>query len=417
MNSFTIKHICVFLLVLSIYIRAQKAYTVERVIIPEYHITLNNTVYTKISSESQIFDNQWKNKQQFSFSYDDDGKQNGYSVVYWDNSSASWTDSLYCMFIYNSSKQPIAYHVGPVNGDTVDSVIYKEYYSYNGTTNKLEKINTFSPNNADSLVLSSEEEYIYSQNSEIDSVTTNNFDENENYIWSTVAEKVHYVSDTMYSIFESTSYRTDPDSPATTYEIEHQYFFSTDGQKLMQGKCLMPGLITERILYSYREDDGLPEMDLSQNIDSFTDTTYKDTSKITYSYSFQDQSVIKTATTEILTSGNWVPVSRKIDTYFSEAVSTRKNGVITADRQYKINAYVTRSPHPALFISSSERITSIELYSINGALLFKENNIRYGNKIRLDVSNQRVANYCGPMVAKIRLENGSNLIQKVFQVR
>ncbi|MBN1604834.1 MAG: hypothetical protein JW915_24715 [Chitinispirillaceae bacterium] len=417
MNSFNIKHKCIFLLLLTIYTYAERVYTVDRVIIPEYHFTLKNTVYTKVSSESQIFDNQWKNKQKFSFSYNDDGNQKGYSVVYWSNSSNSWTDSLYCMFSYNSSKQVIAYHVSPVNDDTVNSVIYKEYYSYNNNMNKFEKMNTFSPNSTDSLVLSSEEVYIYSQNSELDSVITINYDEDENYIWSTVSEKVHYVSDTMYSISEKTSYRTGPDSPPTTYDIEHQYLFSTDGKKLMQGKCLIPGLITERTLYSYREEDGLPEMDLSQNIDSFSDTTYKDTSRITYSYSFQDQSVIKIATTEILNSGNWVPDSRRVDTYFSEAVSTRKNSQQTTSRQYKINVYLTSSSRPALFISSSDRVISIELYSINGALLLKENSIQPGKEIQLDVSTNRVANFCGPMIAKIRLENGSSLVQRFFQVR
>lgn len=417
MNSFNIKRTCMFLILLTIYTRAERAYTVERVIIPEYQITLHNMVYTNVSSESQVFDSQWENQQQFSFKYDNDGKLIGYSVVYWNNSSNSWGDSLYCMFFYNYNKQVIAYHVSPVNDDTVSSVIYKEYYTYNNTTNKLNKLNAFSPNSADSLVLSSEEEYIYSQNSELDSVTTINYDENENYVWSTVTEKVHYVSDTMYSISENTSFKTDPDSSPTTYDIEHQYLFSTDGKKLMQGKCLVPGLITERTLYSYREEDGLPEMDLNQNIASFIDKTYKDTSRIMYSYLFENQQIIKTATTEILSSGSWIPVSREIDTYVSKKVSARKNNPIAIERDYNIKVYLSHSSNPALFISSPGKITSIELYSINGALLLKEYSILPGKEILLDVSTSRVAKFCGPMIAKIRLENGSSLIQRVFQVR
>jgi hypothetical protein len=73
MNIFNIKRTCIFLLLLTIYAHAERAYTVKRVIIPKYQITVHNTVYTMISSESQVFDNQWENKQQFSFKYDNEG--------------------------------------------------------------------------------------------------------------------------------------------------------------------------------------------------------------------------------------------------------------------------------------------------------------------------------------------------------
>lgn len=417
MNSSTIKHISMFLLLFTMSVHAERAYTVERVIIPEYHITMHNTVYTLMSSETQIFDSQWNNKKKFSFSYDREGMQGGYSIVNWSDSLECWTDSMYCMFFYNSRKQPIAYHVSPVHDDTVDNVLYKEYYFYDNTTSKLEKMTSFSQNSTDSLVLSSEEEYIYSQNSELDSVTTTNYDEDDNYIWSIVTEKVRYTSDTVYSIFENTSYIPYPDSPAITFDVEHQYLFSSDGKKRMQGKCLVAGVLTERTLYSDREEDGLPEMDLSQNIDSFTDKTYKDTSRISYTYSFQDKLITKTATTEILASENWIPVSKKIDTYSSEEVSVRKNSLMPTDRHYKINAYLPHSSHPALFISSSERITSIELFSISGALLHKEKTVHHEDKIRLDLSTQKAAYYCGPMVAKIQLENGFTSTQRIFQVR
>lgn len=416
MSSFIIKHTSIFLLLLSIYVHGEKVYTVERMIVPECKINLNNTIYIHISSETQMFGSQWKKTQKFSFNYDNDGKQNWYSVVHWNDSLNSWTDSMYCMFFYNSSKQPVAYYVSSVNNDTARHVVYKEYYSYSNTANKLEKINKFSRNSADSLVLSSEEEYIYSLKSELDSIITINYDEDENYIWSTITEKVNYVSDTMYSIFENTSYITNPDSPAVSYDIEYQYHFSSDGKMCMQGICLLPDLITERTLYSYREEDGLPEMDLSQNIDSFADTTYKDTSRTTCSYSFQDNSVIKTATTEILSSENWIPVSRTIDTYISEEVSVPER-LITADRQYKISAYLINSSYPELVISSSLKVTSVELFSINGVLLHKEKSIRYGKEINLDLSNQQVANYRGPIMAKIHLENGSNSIQRILHVR
>jgi hypothetical protein len=397
--------------------QAERVYTVDRIIIPEFHITLHNTTYTRKSNETQIFDNQWKNKQKISFNYDLAGKQVGYSVVNWNSSLNTWTDSMYCMFFYNSLEQPTAYQVSSVHGDTVDHVIYKEYYSYNSTTNKLEKMMTFSKNSADSLVLSSEEEYKYSQITELDSVITFNYDEDDGYVWSTIREKVLYVSDTVYSISENTSYVPIPDSPAVVFDIEHQYYFSADGKMSMQGKCLVTGILTERTLYSYRTEDGLPETDLSQNIASFVDKTYKDTSRIAYSFSFQDQQIIKTATTEILSSGSWIPVSRKIDTYTSGKVIVQRNSPVTADRDYGIKMHLSHSSNPSLIISSPEIISSIELFSINGALLHKQKNIQSGNEIRIDMPQRKFSDCSIPLIVKIQLENGLSFTRRFFQVR
>lgn len=417
MNSCTIKQTCFYLLSLFIVIHAESVYNVDRIIIPDYQITLNNKVYTKTSSENQVYDNQWKNKQKFTFSYDDDWKQKGYSVVYWNNASNIWTDTIYCMFFYNSNKQPGAYFVSSINGDTISAVFYKEYYSYYNTIKKLENIKSYSENSKGKLVLFTEEEFLYSQNSKLDSVTTINHDEEYDYVWSTVTEKVRYVNDTMYSIVENTSFKADPDSPSTTYDVEHQYFFSNDGKKLLQGKCLLPGVITERTLYSYRKEDGLPEMDLDQNIESFANKTYKDTLRISYSYSFQDQSLIQTATTETFASEKWVPVSRKIDTYYSQAVAILKNNQKVANSHFKINVFLNHSSNPSFFISASDNVLSIEFFTISGALLYKENMLQSGNDVQLDLSHQRIANYSGPMVAKIKLENGNSMIQKILQIR
>ncbi|HMA64335.1 MAG TPA: hypothetical protein VKO63_04010, partial [Chitinispirillaceae bacterium] len=96
MNTSTIKCTCFYVLSLFIFTHAESVYTVDKVIIPEYQITLNNKEYTKAASESQVYDTQWKNKQKFTFTYDNNGKQNGYAVVYWSNTSNIWTDSVYC---------------------------------------------------------------------------------------------------------------------------------------------------------------------------------------------------------------------------------------------------------------------------------------------------------------------------------
>lgn len=417
MNTIKCKSITMFFLLFCMSVQAERVYTVDRVIIPEFRITRHNTSYTRVSNETQTFDSLWKNKQKISFEYDQEGKQNGYSVVNWSNALNTWTDSMYCMFFYNSLKQPIAYQVSSVNGDTVDHVVYKEFYYYNSTTNKLEKMMVFSKNGADSLVLSSEEEYKYSQITELDSVITINYDEDDRYVWSTIREKVLYVSDTMYSISENTSYVPLPDSPAVSFDIEHQYYFSSDGKMSMQGKCLVSGILTERTLYTYRTEDGLPETDLSQNIASFVDKSYKDTSRIMYQFSFQDQQIIKTATTEILSAGSWLPVSRRIDTYTSDKVFTRKHCLVTSDRDNRIKVHLSHSSNPVLIISSPERISSIELFSINGALLYKQKNIQSGNKTGIHIPHRKVANCCVPMIVKVQSENGLCSTQRLFQLR
>ena len=97
---------------------------------------------------------------------------------------------MYCMFFYNTSKQPLSYQVSAVFADTVEKVAYKEYYFYNNTTSKLEKMISFSKNRADSLVVSTEEEYFYSQNLDLDSVITIGYHRDDHYIWKIVTEKV-----------------------------------------------------------------------------------------------------------------------------------------------------------------------------------------------------------------------------------
>ena len=58
MNMITYKNICTLLLLLCMSAQAERVYTVDRIIIPEFHITLHNTTYTRKSNETQIFDNQ-----------------------------------------------------------------------------------------------------------------------------------------------------------------------------------------------------------------------------------------------------------------------------------------------------------------------------------------------------------------------
>lgn len=415
MRFLNVKSIVLFLSSFYMYTHAERVYTVEKLIIPEYHIKLNDTAYTHISTENQVFDNEWKNSQKISFNYDYEGKQTGYSVVIWKDSLNSWADTMYCMFFYNSLNQPISYQVSQVYNDTVDYVIYKEYYLYNNTTNRLDKITIFSKNSADSLVISSEEIFLYSQNSELDSVITVNYDEDANYVWSVVSEKVNYISDTMYSISENTSYKPHPDSPSICFDIEHQYLFSADGKKKMQGRCLLPGLITERTLYSYREEDGLPEIDLNQNIKSIAEKSYSDTSRIIYEYSFQGQLLIKTSTTEILSPGGWVPVTKIINRFASEVVSTKKNYLNTNKRDLKIKIFLSQSSNPVLSISSPEKILSIEIFSINGVLLHKEK--KCPDQAQFNLSGCKIKNYCGQMIARIQLESGFTSIQKVFSIR
>lgn len=67
MKGYAIRHIGTFLLVCSLYIHAERVYNVEKVIIPEYRITVQNRAYTQISSEIQTFDTQWKNKKKTYF--------------------------------------------------------------------------------------------------------------------------------------------------------------------------------------------------------------------------------------------------------------------------------------------------------------------------------------------------------------
>lgn len=397
------------------HIHAEKVYTVEKSIIPEYQIKLKGGTYTYISTERQIFDNQWKNNQKISFNYDHDGKQTGYSVLIWNESLNNWADTMYCMLFYNSQNQPISYQVSQVHNDTMDHVIYKEYYLYDQNTNKLDKVTIFSKNSADSIVLSSEENFLYSQNKLLDSVITINYDEDDGYVWSVISEKVNYINDTMYSISENTSYIPHPDSPAISFDIEHQYHFSADGKKKMHGKCLLSGLITERTLYSYREEDGLPEIELNQNIKSIIEKTYSDTSRIVYEYSFQDQLLIKTSVTEVSSADGWIPVTKNIDRYASQVVSTKKNFLNTTNGDLKIKIYLTQSPNPVLSISSAEKISSIEIFSINGVLLYKEKS--FPDQAQFNLSSRKIVNYCGQMVARIQLESGFTSIQKVFSIR
>ncbi len=417
MTRFSIKRCILLLLVFTINIRAERIYPpVERKIVPDHRISVNQNSYTLLSGESQIYLDEWQSSQKVLYEYDNEGKLQHYAVITWDATLNAWTDSMYCMFFYDSGK-PISYQVSPIYADTVSSVIYKEYYSYDNTINKLVDMVSFTTNSKDSLVLYSKEDYVYSQLLELDSITTVGYDIEQNYTWRITTEEVRYANDTMYSIFENNIYTPHPDSASISFENEHQYFFSRDGKKKMQGKCLIPGLITERILYSYREEDGLPAMELSQNIDSFVDMTYKDTTRIIYSYSFDDQLMIQTATTEIRSAESWIPVSREIDTYTSHAVTARKYEMIAGSRPQCVDAYLTRSAHPALIISSPERIKSVDLFALDGALLLSNKISGNKDRIVLKLSNCASANYNGPVIVHVRMENGYASTKKIFRIR
>lgn len=406
-----------FLLSVVTFTHAERAYNVEKTILPEYQLVLPDGIYILDTYESQVLIGEdWQSTQKAAYIYDNSGMLTSYVVT---SLQGNWLDSTYNLFFYNSLKQPISYWVSQSSLDTIENVSYKDYFYYSALTNKLDSIKRYYLNSTGALANMIDEKYFYSANFDMDSTYTVYYDEEPGSIAYYTSEKLNYINDTVYSITQNTFYSIGESEFMDLGAVEYQYVFSSNGKKIVDGMNVFPDMLTDltnRTVYAWRAEDGLMEESVTQNMDlsKVLSVDYIDTLKTSYTYSVENSIMTRIATTSEWVVDKWVPISRTVDKFRNNITGVKRNNMIVARKKFNVNA---RLVHSNLSISSTETIKAIELYSINGVLLHRMNTDKSSKSFTINLEKSRIANFSGPIVAKVLSDKGLHSVQKVFQIR